>query len=1715
MESPTVGAWSTTLPANWSWSPGTGTGNVGLTSTGGANGSQQTFWGNGIAGVLTSNPLPETLANPSLLKLSYWTKRENTGSITVNAEILVNGSVAAARSDIIASSVWTQYTLEYPTGTADVGKALSVRFTYLDKVSPVQGYLDEVTLKATPLGALPEIHPTIYPYDVVPATYPDYSRRTMAVASWSDYQNQPQFVGSRGNMDETYFDRWTPILLAFTPTNSGPAVVKIENANCDGTVLVDEVALQQTSGPVELLANSDFEGSTGWVFSAGSGYTNSQSHSTSRSAAIAVSGKVNASPKPTTLQAGHTYLCSVWVKTAATGNWVITFGNWQAGGEDQWINRATSGNEWEQFSAVITPTALTGNYNQFQVSSSGADDWIYVDDFSVRELSSAGTNFLTNPGFETADPGQGWMRTAGVNVYPDGHNSSHSMLVRAGHALQATVNVQAGQTYQTTAWLSVAGRSQGEVRITVGAPGLGSVAATNDSETTSLPSGLVNWPNVSKLVNGLTTGQLDALVNHQAILHNPGGYGPGAAWTGSFGQALASSAALADITNRLGSRFTGADIGEQDARFANVFEGVYEPFSQLNAFHNYQVAHRYIGQVGDDLGNIMSLLVNLWYWHYPVKDGNVMAVGAQTQPKEGISNSQLHYSFLRGAGKQYGVPWFGNVSVFSTDWDRGGPQPNSKSYPTQSTNGNSLNLMRRLMFTHYLYGCNILSFEGGLRTTDSNTVSPIGMVQEAMVQTVNQYGRAGIMHTPVALLLDFQSGWMPAQHNRGNYYVWNNVDYGPGDHLTHNLFSLLYPSYEANGFYQNELGGLSDTPYGDIADTLLSDVSAPVLSRYGVAVAAGDLPSADTELWDKVEAFLANGGNFIVTGENARRLWPEYGIGPGQTTIPANGVVSWIDAATSTETNSGKLYSVSTGLLPYGYQVLASYGAVPAVIDIPRGAGRITLLLSPMGINDTALGSLHPPNSVGRGYNTPLPKPFVLMAHVQRLLDNRFSSQRLFSVGNSQLGYVTTRRAPCEYFVGIHNNSLVSRSFNISSMIGSITNLTELDLGRSVTNELGYWPLGYASNNGGISDASNIFGGDIRLFRVQVDETNSIHVLSSNLPPARPFNRMVAVPTLCNLKEALLGWPAFFEHFDGVKLDWADVRSADLDSTNGGAPQLREPINWLKRQQVRFVTDFSSGFLLGKLTLQTNAPGTNYQQSLAVFNEVMDKLAILGRATDVIITTEEVANGQTDALKAGVAALCANAAARGITVHLKHRATSWTPDVAATLSFIASVGTANLKFAANTADAANNLEGSLSQAGAQLGLILIAPPGNGAAVDLSPVRSRNVVQILDAEYTSWDSVYRDIRSAWTAAGANTLAGSPIVPPLEVYWTTHSNNAARFLSLNNPADLPAALRQQTNFWKYFGGVKVDYKYLADRDPAECVRQARWLAERKVQVVMDFSSGLNNYPGLTLTDSSNSNDGLSANYERSIEIINDVFDKMALMSVTNCIFRPTTTNAAAYTDVCNRAWARGHIRVHLQHYMSNWMTTYQSPASVVALVDDAAPANGNLQMAVNGCHDGNLSGLLNTAGSRLGVILLGYPGSMRADVHGQARLGMNKAALAGHTEPQILDSEYADWNDTALDLAYLGWNPSVPPIIPYSQITTKPPVFQTLTLTNGGVIFSGSGGASGAAFSILGATNLVLPISNWTVLDTSQFDAYGGFLFTNAIAVPQRFYRLQMQ
>jgi autotransporter-associated beta strand protein len=78
--------------------------------------------------------------------------------------------------------------------------------------------------------------------------------------------------------------------------------------------------------------------------------------------------------------------------------------------------------------------------------------------------------------------------------------------------------------------------------------------------------------------------------------------------------------------------------------------------------------------------------------------------------------------------------------------------------------------------------------------------------------------------------------------------------------------------------------------------------------------------------------------------------------------------------------------------------------------------------------------------------------------------------------------------------------------------------------------------------------------------------------------------------------------------------------------------------------------------------------------------------------------------------------------------------------------------------------------------------------------------------------------------------------------------------------------------------------------------------------------------------------------------------------------------------------------------------------------------------------------------------------------------------------------------------------------------------KRPTIQTIGITTGtgSVTLSGSGGTPSGTYRALSATNIILPLVQWTPIATNQFDSTGSFRFTIVVTtnIPQSFFLLQV-
>jgi hypothetical protein len=134
--------------------------------------------------------------------------------------------------------------------------------------------------------------------------------------------------------------------------------------------------------------------------------------------------------------------------------------------------------------------------------------------------------------------------------------------------------------------------------------------------------------------------------------------------------------------------------------------------------------------------------------------------------------------------------------------------------------------MKRLMYSQLLYNSVLVGFESGFLTCGhapdaagactGETLSPIGLMQQAAGKWLRQSGKPGPMLSPYALMTDFFAGWAFPRRDPSFpvYRVWGNVPYGAGDYLTDGVLNMLYPGYQDSSFFQDERGFLTQPHTG-------------------------------------------------------------------------------------------------------------------------------------------------------------------------------------------------------------------------------------------------------------------------------------------------------------------------------------------------------------------------------------------------------------------------------------------------------------------------------------------------------------------------------------------------------------------------------------------------------------------------------------------------------------------------------------------------------------------------------------------------------------------------------------------------------------------------------------------------------------------------------------------------------------------------------------
>jgi hypothetical protein len=312
----------------------------------------------------------------------------------------------------------------------------------------------------------------------------------------------------------------------------------------------------------------------------------------------------------------------------------------------------------------------------------------------------------------------------------------------------------------------------------------------------------------------------------------------------------------------------------------------------------------------------------------------------------------------------------------------------------------------------------------------------------------------------------------------------------------------------------------------------------------------------------------------------------------------------------------------------------------------------------------------------------PLPNPYPMLRHVRTVLASAFQKQKYFDAGDG-LALITCRRGNGDYTLGISNNSLRELPMRIVSNVGPIKSVEELPLDQSEKQAVGYLPEGFDKAPIGVGGKNAIAGGDIRIFRVRVGETG-VEEMPRTVPPPNPTGRFLPLRGMRRIEDEILSRPTFFQHFDGVSVDWKYL--ADRES---GA--LQKEAGWLGLQKVRVLVDLTSGINLFPDLRLVNNIEPEYRRSMDLIRSVAAKMQAIG-AHDLLLSLHKpVENNITlpdtwKEFESSLREICRDAESRGITVYLRIAPGNKLPaDLDEALRFIERVGARNLRLAPSTA----------------------------------------------------------------------------------------------------------------------------------------------------------------------------------------------------------------------------------------------------------------------------------------------------------------------------------------------------------------------------------------------------------------------------------------------
>ena len=314
---------------------------------------------------------------------------------------------------------------------------------------------------------------------------------------------------------------------------------------------------------------------------------------------------------------------------------------------------------------------------------------------------------------------------------------------------------------------------------------------------------------------------------------------------------------------------------------------------------DYDLAFKMFQDAGIPIYSYNATCLN----HYEARKG-VSITGCEIG--NDIECSPIELAFLRGASRQYKIPW--GVYTSGNGWgQRGRGYVNFNTYvrpderrlnPAEYSNwydgpycGHPLSLQKRYLYASFMAGTNFLQRENYklLANYDEATVyetdprilalkdkkayaSPLARAYDYFYENIYKKRDRGISYAPVALLYDKNHGYV-FQYDM-NHTV-GNVPYTTADNQMRAITNTIFPWEGKQPIVRRTM---VTGPFGDIFDVITTDASQETIDCYSAIVLVG-AARVDKKLAGKLKNFVKNGGLlFMVCEQMTPELWNLAGI---------------------------------------------------------------------------------------------------------------------------------------------------------------------------------------------------------------------------------------------------------------------------------------------------------------------------------------------------------------------------------------------------------------------------------------------------------------------------------------------------------------------------------------------------------------------------------------------------------------------------------------------------------------------------------------------------------------------------------------------------------------------------------------------------------------------------------------------------------------------